>query len=192
VPPITHNSQPITAAPGAAGLVLAGDRPAAVVDFEAAMVDFFVDAADLFGVPRSLAAIYGIVFAAPAPLSFAEIAARLDLSQGSISQGLRALRDVGAVVEVSTDADSTDLFAVDTEMRQLIGRFLKSRVERQLNGDAERLAGLKTRLAALPAADRKKLSPRLQKLQRWHDRTRRLLPLVRAFLQLPGGGAVKS
>lgn len=58
---------------------------------------FFVDAADMLGVPKSVAAIYGICFASPEPLSFAEIEARLDISKGSISQGLRVLREVGAL-----------------------------------------------------------------------------------------------
>lgn len=81
----------------ASGLVLTGGRPSEVADFERAMVDFFVDAADLLGVPRSVAAIYGIVFASAVPLSFADIEARLDISKGSVSQGLRVLREVGAV-----------------------------------------------------------------------------------------------
>ena len=36
--------------PPTAGLVLPGERPADQVAFETAMVDFFVDAADLLGV----------------------------------------------------------------------------------------------------------------------------------------------
>lgn len=78
-------------------LVIPGDRPADAVAFEVQMVDFFVSAADLLGVPKSVAAIYGVVFASPGPLSFAEIEARLDISKGSVSQGLRVLREVGAI-----------------------------------------------------------------------------------------------
>ena len=77
-------------APRGAERGVAADRPAERVEFEVAVVDFFVGAAHLLGVPKSVAAIYGIVFASAAPLSFADIAARLDLSQGSISQGLRS------------------------------------------------------------------------------------------------------
>ena len=76
-------------------LVLAGNRSTDVVVFEEQVVDFFISAADLLGVPKSVAAIYGIVFASPAPLSFAEIETRLNISKGSVSQGLRVLRDVG-------------------------------------------------------------------------------------------------
>ena len=42
-------------------LVLQGERADSVVAFEGQVVDFFVDAADLLGVPKSVAAIYGIV-----------------------------------------------------------------------------------------------------------------------------------
>lgn len=61
------------------------------------MVSFFIDAADMLGVPKSVAAIYGICFASPEPLSFSDINERLDISSGSISQGLRVLREVGAL-----------------------------------------------------------------------------------------------
>ena len=94
-------------------LVRPGDRPAAQVAFDESLVDFFVSAADLLGVPKSVAAIYGIVFASPVPLSFAEIEARLDISKGSVSQGLRVLREVGALKEVSTAEDRAERFTPD-------------------------------------------------------------------------------
>lgn len=92
-PPSTTSRPPATSS----ALVLPGGRPADVVAFENALVDFFVNAADLLGVPKSVAAIYGIVFASPEALSFAAIEARLDISKGSVSQGLRVLKEVGAL-----------------------------------------------------------------------------------------------
>lgn len=165
-------------------LVIGTGRPAAVVSFESDVVDFFVSAAELLGVPKSLAAIYGIVFASPTPLSFADIEARLDLSKGSISQGLRALREVGALQEVSKPEDPAELFIPDLEMRRLIGRYLQGRLDPQLKSGKDRLAELDAQLAKLPAAERKLLDPRLRKLQRWHARTRALLPLIKTFLKI--------
>ena len=77
--------------PKAKDLLQKQERSASVVGFEEAVVDFFVDAADLLGVPKSVAVLYGIVFASPQPLSFADIEARGTLSKGSIS-----LRSAGA------------------------------------------------------------------------------------------------
>jgi DNA-binding transcriptional regulator GbsR (MarR family) len=167
-------------------LVLAADRPAEVVAFERAMVDFFVDAAELLGVPKSVAAIYATVFASPAPVSFADIEARLDISKGSVSQGLRVLREVGAVKEVSTPADKTELFEPDLEMRKLIERFIENRVERQLEAGKAKLKRMEHQTAAYEPADQKVLHQRLKKLSRWHDRTRALLPVARTFLKLGG------
>ena len=72
--------------PSSRSLVIAAGRLEATIAFEPNVVDFFVSAAELLSVPKSLTAIYGIVFASPAPLSFADIEARLDLSKDSLSQ----------------------------------------------------------------------------------------------------------
>lgn len=87
--PVTRGEAP--------GLVRSAGRPADVVAFEEAVVSYFVEAADVLGVPKSVAAIYGICFASPEPLSFSEIDERLDISAGSISQGLKFLKEVGAL-----------------------------------------------------------------------------------------------
>ena len=165
-------------------MVVAGARAPQTVAFESDVVDFFVSAAELLGVPKSLAAIYGIVFASPVPLSFADIGARLDLSKGSVSQGLRALREVGAIQEVSKPTDPAELFTPDLELRRLIERYLSSRLDPQLKGGRDRLGALEARVALLPAADRRLLGPRLKKLQSWHTRTRALLPLIKTFLKI--------
>ncbi len=165
-------------------LVIAGDRPSGIVLFETQMVAFFVDAAELLGVPKSVAAIYGIVFASPEPLSFSDIESRLDFSKGSISQGLRALREIGAITEVSTEKDRTELFSPDLEMRRLIQRFLEQRLDTQLKQGKNRLGNLMKSLGVLTGSDQKLITERLQKLQRWHDRAIALMPVAKTFLKL--------
>jgi DNA-binding transcriptional regulator GbsR (MarR family) len=174
----------IAATGPAVGLVLAEGRPAGIVAFEAALVGFFVDAADLVGVPKSVAAIYGVIFASPQPLSFAEIGSRLKLSKGSVSQGLRILREVGAVSEVSAAADRAAQFAPDLELRKLIGRFLENRLQKQLDTSRNRLQDLKVSAAAFPSPARKEMLRRVKKLQQWNDRSRALVPVVKGFLHL--------
>lgn len=161
-------------------------RDAEVVAFERQVVDFFLSAADLLGVPKSVAIIYGIVFASPRPLSFAEIEARLDISKGSISQGLRVLREVGALKEVSSAADRAELFTPDLEMRKLVGHFIESRLEKQLTAGSSRLTTLQKALPASRSADADVLRKRLSALQDWHSRARALLPIAKTFLKLGG------
>lgn len=167
-------------------LVLPTNRPEHLLAFESQMVDFFVDAADLLGVPKSVAAIYGIIFASPQPLSFADIESRLDISKGSISQGLRVLREVGALKEVSADADRAELFTPDLEMRKLISRFLENRLKKQLDAGSSRLTTLQRALPPSRSADADVLRKRLSSLQDWHSKARALLPIAKTFLKLGG------
>ena len=54
---------------------------------ESEVIAIFVQMTQVLGVPRSLGEIYGLLFATPQPLSFQDIADRLKLSKGSVSQG---------------------------------------------------------------------------------------------------------
>ena len=168
-----------------ASLVIGEGRPADVVEFEREVVDFFVSAAELLGVPRSVAAIYGIVFATPEPVSFATIEARLDISKGSISQGLRVLREVGALKEVSGPADRTGLFTPDLELRKLVARFIESRLEKQLAGGRSRLASLEKHIPG-GTGSAAELRSRLKSLSDWHTKARSVLPVVRGILKVTG------
>lgn len=78
-------------------LVRSVGRAPDTVAFERQIVDFFIEASDILGAPKSVAAIYGIIFASPEPLGFLELQERLDISAGSISQGLKALKTIGAI-----------------------------------------------------------------------------------------------
>ncbi len=170
----------------ASGLVLTGGRPSEVADFERAMVDFFVDAADLLGVPRSVAAIYGIVFASAVPLSFADIEARLDISKGSVSQGLRVLREVGAVKEVSSQEDRAERFEPDLELRKMVQRFLENRLAKQLQTGGSRLEQMVKTLPKGRHGEAAVLRARVKQLQTWNSKARALLPIAKTFLKLGG------
>lgn len=179
-PSSTQFSPPVTGP----SLVLPGERPPDVVAFEQEMVAFFVSAAELMSVPKSVAAIYGVIVASPVPLSFADIEARLDFSKGSVSQGLRVLREVGAVQEVSTPSDRTELFTPDMELRSLIDRFIEHRLKTQLDAGKARLEALQKGTAAFSGPEQKVIRGRVGKMQQWNDRTRALLPVVKTFLKL--------
>lgn len=162
-------------------------RPRDVVAFETAVVDFFVDAADLLGVPKSVAILYGVVFSSPRPLSFSDIEGRIELSKGSISQGLRVLREMGAIKEVSAAADRAELFTPDLEMRRLIQRFLEKRLKQQLDAGKSRLGGLQRALPDWEKPEAEILRSRLRQLRSWHEKARALLPIAQTFLKLTPG-----
>jgi DNA-binding transcriptional regulator GbsR (MarR family) len=184
---IAPNPSSAVASAPPVGVVQGEGREPGLVVFEESLVGFFVEAADLLGVPKSVAIIYGIVFASPQPVSFTEIEARLYLSKGSVSQGLRLLREMGAIKEVSTPADKAERFTPDMEMRRLIQRFLEQRLQKQLNDGKTRLTAIQRALPALEEAETKTLRVRLKQLQNWHDKARSILPVVRTLLELSPG-----
>lgn len=99
---------------------------------EAQVIAIFVKMAQTLGAPRSLGEIYGLLFATPCPLSFQDIHDRLDLSKGSVSQGLRFLRTLGAIQSVAVEGDRREYFEPVVELRALVGGFLRERINPQL------------------------------------------------------------
>ncbi len=158
-------------------------RAAETLAFEAAVVSFFTDAADILGVPKSVAAIYGICFASPEPLTFSEIESRLDISKGSVSQGLKLLKEVGAIRPVAEESARLERYEPDIELRKLVLHYLEQRVSTQLNAGRGRIREIK---AALPgtAAGRAILKERVASLEGWHSKSAALLPLIKGALKL--------
>ena len=167
-----------------AALVRGDGRAPDVVAFEVALVDFFVRGAELLGAPRSVAAIYGIIFASPEPLSFADVEARLDISKGSVSQGLRVLREIGAIKVVNGNGDRRDHFAPDLELRKLVMRFLDERLQRQLTDGSQRLKQLSRAVPDFDADNTATLRERIRQLKSWHGKTRAVVPVIKTFLAL--------
>jgi predicted transcriptional regulator len=198
------------------------------VAFEQATVEFFTEAAEVLGLPKSVAMIYAVIFASPRPLSFAEVEDRLQLSKGSVSQGLRFLKQIGAIkaadakrpkvaqasqpasekrglleeasasaLSFSSSAMNRDAnasphaataavaaYEPDMELRRLVARLLKEKIEPQLNGNDRRLAHL---VATVPYADRNEsrlVRARLKQLQSWHRKARKLVPFAKTLLAI--------
>jgi DNA-binding transcriptional regulator GbsR (MarR family) len=171
-------------ATAASRLVLADGRDPENVRFEVAVITYFVDAADLLGVPKSLAAIYGICFASPEPLSAAEIKQRIDISTGSVSQGIRFLTGIGALADVSKPGDRYSRYAPDIELRKLMLHYLERRVETQLDAGRQRIGDVKLAIPQQSHDAAKLLATRVEILEGWHTKSRALLPLMKGALRL--------
>jgi len=171
-------------------------------DYESGLVDIFADLAELFGNPKSYGQIYGLLFANENPLSMEDIARRLDISQGSISQGLRQLEAFGAVVKEKNNGSRQALYTAKLEMKLLISGFLRERVIPRLESTESRIKALRTSLATSSLKSQTQASDfssglrsqpsslasmrfRLDRVAKWHRSARTLLPIARKIL---GGG----
>jgi len=154
----------------------AGDTAFAALERE--VVDLFIRVADLLGLPRSVGELYGALFIAPRPLHMDALRARLNLSKGATSQGLRLLRQFGAVRVVDRPGGRRDHYVAEIELRPLVGGFLREQVQPHLRGGVERVAAIERLLQGLPNAERAVLTDRVRRLKRWRGRAERMLPLL--------------
>lgn len=154
--------------------------------FEAEIVAVFADLVTLLGLPKSMGEIYGLIFASPEPLAFAVIEQKLRLSKGSVSQGLRSLRELGAIQAVAGESDRRERWAATVELRKLIGTILRERLVPYLERQDQRMANadhlLEGESLVLDPAHLKALRSRLDKLQTWQSRARTFLPLIGKML----------
>ncbi len=154
---------------------------------EVEVIAIFVQLTQVLGVPRSLGEIYGLLFATPRPLAFQDIADRLQLSKGSVSQGLRFLRMVGAINPVVVTGDRREFFEPVVELRALVGGFLKERLNPQLESWGARAKALKLSdfnraEGAGGTGDAKTIAQRLNKIKTWQKRANVVLPMIGKLL----------
>jgi DNA-binding transcriptional regulator GbsR (MarR family) len=151
---------------------------------EVEVIHLFVQFARALGQPRSVAEIYGLLFASVKPLAMDTLIERLNLSKGSASQGLKYLQDLGGVRTVYVAGDRRTHYEVVTELRNLAGRFLRQQILTHFEDSDIRLGNIAAQTQKLSDEQRKHINERIKLLRRWERTGRRILPFV---LKMLGG-----
>ena len=152
-------------------------------EFEALVIDFFCDGVRLLGLPKSIGEIYGLLYVTQKALSLDDLVSQLGISKGSASQGLKMLRELGAVKESNAIAGRRSYYEPDVELKQLVGGFIKEQVRPHLASGEGKLADLKEMVAEMPGDARADFyAERLERLGRWSKRAKVVLPLLQKFL----------
>lgn len=155
-------------------------RPGAL---EREIIAHFAQLGRAIGAPKSVGAIYGCLFAHERPLSFDDIVKVAGLSTGSVSQGLKILRALGAARTVMVPGERRDHFVAETRLRHLLVGFLRGTIEREMSLGEERLHDLLAEAEAVPSRNgHKPLKQRMQVLQNWHTQARVALPTLLKLL----------
>lgn len=148
------------------------------------MISYFVDLAQMLGIPKSVGQIYGLLYCSEQPLSFGEIVETLNISKGSASQGLKLLRSLGAVHLVFRIGERKDLYVAETELRKLADGFLKGQIIPRLEEGGQQLAALSQATKSdenLPAH----LNLKLKRLIEWNSKSQKLLPWLSMLISFP-------
>lgn len=139
----------------------------------------------VLGVPNSVGAIYGLLFASPRPLCFADIVEKLGASKGSISQGLTFLRQSGAVKVVEIDNDRREFFEPELGLRRLASGLIKEKIQPLAKETKGAVARLRSHANAARNDQNKFQMDRIEQLETWHRQLGRVLPVVQTILNIP-------
>lgn len=135
---------------------------------ELEMIQQWVALADSLGVPRSYAQIYGLCFVLKDPVSAQDCVSLLKISRSSAGQGLRFLRDVGAIRSCFVLGSRVESFTIEPDLGLFIKSLLRARVapaftsfftEMETLGDSAQGSGNGAFLVS-----------RFDKLQRWKSK----------------------
>jgi DNA-binding transcriptional regulator GbsR (MarR family) len=145
-------------------------------------IEFFVHLAGMLSLPKSVGEIYGLLYATPAAIPFEEIQNRLKISKGSVSQGLRFLRSLGAVQVRYVSGDRRDHYQAETSLRRLAEGFLRDRIQPHLDSGQQRLQTMEQLLDPTDPHHEHYQSA-LNSLKSWSNRARLLMPLVKRVVK---------
>ena len=153
-------------------------------EFQVEAIALFVRAGAVFSLPRSVAQIYGLLFTTPEPLSIDDISLRLGVSRGSAFEGLRWLRDLGAVEGVFLPGVRKEHFRAEFQLRKLATGFLRNQIQPHVDNGTEHLKRLKETIDP-SSKDVVFYRDRLQQITGWHRFFARALPVIRALAGKP-------
>ena len=164
--------------------------------FQAECVELFGEVLQLFGVPKSVGQIYGLLYASPVPLCFSDIVEQLNISKGSVSQGLQLLRSLGAIrlleqadvrnsahllVSLPVIATRRDYFEPELSLRKLMSGVLRERLMPLATTGSGHLARLRE-LAERDGSRGRFYLDRVKQLETWRRRLKAVLPVLTALL----------
>ena len=138
-----------------------------------ALSGYFCQLADSFGLPRSVALIYGTLFLAENPLPVSEIIEESGLSKGSVSSGVRFLERMGFIHLVVESSDRRTFYRPELSLRRLAAGLIEENFTPALKR-GETLLDEVAKNSEL--SDH--LKTRLASLQSWNETALGLLPAI--------------
>lgn len=147
-----------------------------------AMIDLFVSGALLIGLPKSVGQIYGYLYSAVEPAPMDKIIADLAISKGSASQGLKFLRQLGAVRAQFVVGDRRDHFVAEVKSKKLIGGFIREKLTPALEDGVDRIAFIRELMTEDGLMEDDKHKAQVVKLETWQKKLKLALPVIQKLM----------
>jgi HTH-type transcriptional regulator, glycine betaine synthesis regulator len=158
--------------------------PRANVDrLEQQVIDFFADGVRVLGLPRSIGEIYGLLFISTTPLSLDDLVERLAISKGSVSQGLRTLKTLGAIREATPNGNRRTYYQPAVDLKRLAGGFIKEQIRPHLESGKSKLEELTHTIDTIDDPQRRDfVRERVDRLDNWMRKSAHVLPVLQKLL----------
>ena len=151
-------------------------------EWRISMIELFVGGAQLIGLPKSVGQIYGYLYSAVKPTTMDQLISELGISKGSASQGLKFLRQLGAIKTQLVIGDRRDHFVAEVKSKKLMGGFIREKLIPALDEGEERIGFVKRLLAADGLLEDQLHKDQVTKLETWNKKLRMALPLINKVL----------
>lgn len=152
---------------------------------ERQVVEVFVDGVRVLGLPKSIGEIYGLLFISSSPLSLDDFVSRLGISKGSASQGLRTLKELGAVREAPANRNSErrTYYEPALELKSMVGGFIREQIRPHLESGRSKIEHLIESANRIPDPEQREFyGERLERLEQWMVKSSRVLPILQKLL----------
>lgn len=131
----TNRSEPSGEAPSTESNPSHTQREQAVDQF----VQFWGEMASNWGINRTMAQIYALLYCATDPLNTDDIMERLQISRGNANMNLRSLVDWKLVGKVQLSGSRKDFFVAETNVWHITAQIIRERRRREIQPVQQRL-----------------------------------------------------
>lgn len=111
---------------------------------------------------------------------------QLGISKGSASQGIRLLREIGAIREASprnSPSERRTYFEASLELKSMVGGFIREQIRPHLESGRGKVSHLIESSQGVPEADSRDFyESRLERLEQWMIKSGRVLPVLQKLL----------
>jgi DNA-binding transcriptional regulator GbsR (MarR family) len=153
-------------------------------DLEVESIEMFINFLRLLGWPKSVGEIYGLLFVSSEPLAMDDIMARTGMSLGAASQGLKLLREFGAVRTVYMPGERKDHYLASGELSRFATSYIEEELLPRMRTAQERIKRMERMMQSLPDTDRQLPAERIDRLKYWLGKGQKVVPWLVRFLKL--------
>jgi DNA-binding transcriptional regulator GbsR (MarR family) len=113
-----------------------------------------------------------------------DIMARTSMSLGAASQGLKLLREFGAVRTVYIPGARKDHYLASGELSRFATSYIEEELLPRMRTAQERIKRMERMMQSLPEADRQLPAERIDRLKYWLGKGQKVVPWLVRFLKL--------